>query len=80
MTPTPGTPWVSVLVTTYNQARYVEEALDYLRDRTSRDSRSLSPMTPQLQHGCFPCDNHGLVHPQAFTDRRNLRNEFCLQS
>jgi glycosyltransferase involved in cell wall biosynthesis len=37
MTSTSGTPRVSVLVTTYNQARYVEEALNSLRDQTSRD-------------------------------------------
>jgi glycosyltransferase involved in cell wall biosynthesis len=37
MTSTSGTPRASVLVTTYNQARYVEEALNSLRDQTSRD-------------------------------------------
>ena len=37
MTSAPGTPRVSVLVTSYNQARYVEQALDSLRQQTSPD-------------------------------------------
>jgi glycosyltransferase involved in cell wall biosynthesis len=37
MTSAPGGPRVSVLVTTYNQSLYVEEALDSLRRQTSGD-------------------------------------------
>jgi glycosyltransferase involved in cell wall biosynthesis len=37
LTPARSTPLVSVLVTTYNHARYVEEALDSLRRQTSQD-------------------------------------------
>ncbi|HEV7407711.1 MAG TPA: glycosyltransferase [Bradyrhizobium sp.] len=37
LTPARRAPRVSVLVTTYNQARYVEEALDSLRRQTSRE-------------------------------------------
>ncbi|WP_370870818.1 glycosyltransferase family 2 protein, partial [Bradyrhizobium sp.] len=37
LTPAGNAPLVSVLVTTYNHARYVEEALESLRRQTSKE-------------------------------------------